>query len=71
MKFKIMIINIKLKATIKLGASEMMCIEMRAQKLRNVQFALMYVYVNSPQLCDTTLHTLTVSLVNEFKDDDY
>ena len=31
-----MIINIKLIATIKFGASEMMCIEMRAQKLQNV-----------------------------------
>ena len=35
MKFKIMIINIKLKSTIKLGTSEMMCIEMRAHKLPN------------------------------------
>ena len=35
MKF-IMIINIKLMATIKFGTSEVMCIEMRAQKLWKV-----------------------------------
>ena len=31
-----MIINFKLKLTIKFGASEMMCVELRAQKLQNV-----------------------------------
>ena len=36
MKFKFMIINIKLMTSIKFGASEAMCIEIRAQKLRNV-----------------------------------
>ena len=33
---QVMINNIKLEVTIKFGASEMMCVELRAQKLRNV-----------------------------------
>ena len=65
-----MIINIKLKVTNKLGASEMMCIEMRAQKLRNV-YSLLNNYVNSAQSCDTIQHTSTRLLDNEIQDYDY
>ena len=66
MKFKIMIINIKLKVRIKFGASEMMCVELRAQKLRNVWFA---VNVKCSHSCSQ--HTSTLLPVNVTQDYDY
>ena len=35
-----MINNIKLEVTIKFGASEMMCVDLRILKLQNAQFAV-------------------------------
>ena len=36
MKLRIIIISIKTKVLVKFGTSEMMCVELRAKKLRNV-----------------------------------
>ena len=47
MKLRIMTISIKTKVLVKFGTSEMMCVELRAKKLRNVyRFAVnVYAYM--------------------------
>ena len=57
---------VKLKVNVKFGASEMMCVELRAQKLQNMYFSVMYVLC----ICEILIvmyieHTLTLSPVNE------
>ena len=46
MKLRIMIVSIKTKVLIKFGTSEIMCVDLRAKKLRNMyRFPLTYAYV--------------------------